>query len=184
MPESVPPSPPQRRSRSEIQRALSMPALAIATGTRPCAATAMESRANKAKNQTRKPTWSRHKKRLWLNSRSSKRSIKLWWVHHLSSIAMASPSINSMSQASKTNAPSPSGFPTWCAAAANPVLSNPTTVFVNSSSTACNERVRINWERLPMISGCSSYECARWYLASLYTNHLICKWYQCCFSIH
>ena len=113
MPESVPPSPPQRRSRSDIQRALSMPALAIATGTRPCAATAMESRANKAKNQTRKPTWSRHKKRLWLNSRSSKRSIKLWWVHHLSSIAMASPSINSMSQASKTNAPSPSGFPPY-----------------------------------------------------------------------
>lgn len=77
------------------------------------------------------------------------------------------------------------------------MLSNPTTVFVNSNSTACNERVRINWERLPMISGCSSYvaldmearelevwmssvhECACWYLASLYTNH--CKWYQCCF---
>ena len=64
MPESVPPSPPQRRSRSEIQRALSIPALAIATGTRPCAATAMESRANKAKNQTRRPTWSKQNRPL------------------------------------------------------------------------------------------------------------------------
>mmetsp|Transcript_113436 Transcript_113436/g.284114 ORF Transcript_113436/g.284114 Transcript_113436/m.284114 type:complete len:213 (-) Transcript_113436:196-834(-) len=52
-----PPAPPQNIRRFATSRALALPPPAIAVGMRPCAATAIESKANKAKNQVRIPTW-------------------------------------------------------------------------------------------------------------------------------
>mmetsp|Transcript_105083 Transcript_105083/g.338892 ORF Transcript_105083/g.338892 Transcript_105083/m.338892 type:complete len:326 (+) Transcript_105083:296-1273(+) len=100
VPVSSPPAKPQRSKRTETHRAEPGPPVARAMGSKACAATATESKAKSAKNQTRKAT--------------------------------------------------------WCAAAARPPLSRPTTTCVNCRSTACSESVRSNCDKPPSMRGFSS----------------------------